>query len=121
MLISAIAVALVLGAQTQPKAAPPPANRMAYEAAIKCFIINGVATGERQRAGDKAKATSHEAAARRSFDLATQLGGRLGLSGTRINQDMSLAQTVELPRFTASDLTYYREVAATCKALGLLG
>jgi hypothetical protein len=95
------------------------ANRMAYETAIKCFIVDGIATGDQRDAGDKAKASAFESKARESFDTATKLGDALGYSGSRVNQDFGLAQAYELPKMI-KDSGYYRKAAAVCKALGLL-
>ncbi|TAL32262.1 MAG: hypothetical protein EPN98_14015 [Phenylobacterium sp.] len=105
-------------AQTR-DAAVQRANRMAYEAAMKCFVTAGAASGEREDAGDRAAAARYEQAARRSFDTASRLGEVLGYSGSRINQDFGLAQTRELPKLVA-DATYNRNAAATCRAIGLM-
>ena len=109
---------LGVAAQTAPPASVR-GNQLAYDATMKCFIANGAASGERGDAGDAEAASRYERAARRSFDLAVQLGGKLGFSGGRINQDFGLAQARELPKLVA-DPAYNRSVAATCKALGLM-
>lgn len=95
------------------------ANRMAYDAAIKCFVAASVATGEREDAGDRDAATRYEHSARKSFDTASALGEKLGFSGSRINQDFGMAQAAQLPKLVR-DLNYYRDTAAMCRALGLM-
>ncbi|MDP1735992.1 MAG: hypothetical protein Q8L23_00975 [Caulobacter sp.] len=95
------------------------ANRMAYDAAMKCFVANGHAIGLRERAGDTVKAAYYETRARLSFDTAMKLGAVLRLSGSRIDQDFRLAQTRELPPMV-TDETYFLDAVATCKALGLM-
>ena len=95
------------------------ANRMAYEASMKCFVANGVATGEREDAGDREAAARYERTARKSFNTAVKLGEALGYTGTRINQDFGLAQARELPKL-ATDGAYNRTTATTCRALGLM-
>ena len=94
-------------------------DRLAYEAAVKCFVVAGAAAGEREDAGDAAQAAAYDAKARQSFNVATMLGHRLGLSNGSINQDFGLAQTRELPRIVAN-AAYRKSTAATCKAMGLM-
>jgi hypothetical protein len=95
------------------------ANRMAYDAAMKCFVANGYASDERRKAGDLAKSAAYGTKARASFDLAYAAGEKIGLSDDQISRDMDYAQETELPRFIR-DQRYLLETAATCKALGLM-
>jgi len=95
------------------------ANRSAYQAALKCFVANGIAVGDARDARNAERANASDTMARKSFDTAKKLGSLLGYSGDRMQQDFSLAQTYELPRMM-KDLSYYRDAAATCKALGLM-
>jgi hypothetical protein len=95
------------------------ANRSAYQAAMKCFVADGVAIGDARDSGDPSKVDAFDAKARKSFDIAKKLGVLLGYSGDRMEQDFGLAQTYELPRML-KDIAYYRSAAATCKALGLM-
>ena len=95
------------------------ANRTAYDAAIKCFIANSVAKGNSSDAGYAAQAATYETKARESFDIAVTLGKTLGYSGGRINQDMGMAQGVELPKLV-QDEAYFRQAVTTCQALGLM-
>lgn len=111
--MAALAVPAGVSAQTER------GNQLAYTAAIRCFVANGAASGEREDAGDAKEAARYERAARRSFDTAVKLGGVLGYSGSRINQDLGLAQAKELPKLVA-DPAYNRQTMATCRALGLL-
>jgi hypothetical protein len=99
--------------------ATPAENQAAYAAAMKCFVVNGNATGERLDAGDSAEAAAYEAQARRLFDLAVRLGQSLGYSRDRMEQDFGLAQARELPKLV-KDVAYYRSAAATCRAMGLM-
>lgn len=92
---------------------------MAYDVAIKCFIANGILSGDREDAGDKSGAASYEAKARQSFDVAGKLGAALNYSGSRINQDFGLAQAHELPRLVR-DAGYLRRVSAMCRSAGLM-
>ena len=95
------------------------ANRSAYEAAMTCFVANGIVTGDKRQSGDKKQEAVFEAKARQSFDIAVQLGHKLGYSGTHINEDFGLAQAREIGRLM-TDSAYFRRTAATCKALGLM-
>jgi hypothetical protein len=94
------------------------ANRGAYDWAVKCFVANGSARGTSNDAGDTAKAAAFERRARASFDTASALADKLGYSGSRLDQDLGLAQAQELPKFVR-DITYLRNTLATCKGLGL--
>lgn len=95
------------------------ANRMAYESAMKCFVVNGLLAGRSRDAGDKAQRAAYETSARQSFDIAEKLGQTLGYSDNRVNQDFALAQTEELPKLVADGMHLQRMIA-TCKALGLI-
>tara|TARA_R110002051_G_scaffold269600_1_gene329789 strand:- start:4808 stop:5197 length:390 start_codon:yes stop_codon:yes gene_type:complete len=97
----------------------PDASHRAYEAALKCFVANGRAIGLQERAGDLESAARYEQKARLSFDAAVRLGQSLGFSGTRINQDLGIAQGRELPQMV-SDTVYFERAVATCRALGLM-
>jgi len=94
-------------------------NRAAYEAAIKCFVVDGYASTQREKAGDAEKAASYEASARHSFDVAFAAGARIGLGDSQVNRDIDYAQVSELPKLIR-DLDYLKSVAATCKALHLM-
>ena len=95
------------------------ANSMAYEAAIKCFIADGILTGDEREKGDKAKEATFEAKARQSFETAEKLGDALGYSGTHVNEDFGLAQAREMAKLMY-DSAYFKRTAQTCKALGLM-
>lgn len=95
------------------------ANSMAYESAMKCFVVNGIASGDYQDRHDTHMTGVYEAKARASFDAVLKMGHILGYSNERVSQDFDLAQTRELPRML-KDSAYYRSTAATCKALGLM-
>ena len=108
----------VAGAQSDDDAAQR-GNRQAYEASIKCFVVLGMLVGDAKDAGKPELAATYDRQARQSFDFALQLGGKLGLTGTHMNEDFGMAQTNELPKLV-KDKAYFRSSAATCKALGLL-
>lgn len=95
------------------------ANRIAYDATIKCAVANAVASDDRHDAGDEAGASDYQAKSRRSFDLTYQLGGKLGLGETQIAHDLDFAQLSELPKMMR-DRKYFLSTVATCKALHLM-
>ncbi|MEI9994919.1 MAG: hypothetical protein WDM91_10020 [Rhizomicrobium sp.] len=95
------------------------ANRLAYDATLKCAVANGLASDDHHDAGDAAKADEYRTKARRSFDLAYKIGAKLGLADGQIARDLEFAQDSELPRMMR-DRSYYLSTAATCKAVGLM-
>jgi hypothetical protein len=95
----------------------PRGNVLAYQASIKCFVANGSASGERQDAGDTSNAARYERGARKAFDIAVKLGNALGYSGSRINQDLGLAQSRELPKLVA-DRAYNAQALNACERMG---
>lgn len=95
------------------------ANKMAYDAAMKCFVANGHASGLQNEAGHPKQAERYTAGARTSFDAAQRLGKSLGYSSQRISDDIQTAQTRELLVMMRND-TYFREAVATCRALKLM-
>lgn len=92
---------------------------MAYDAAMKCFVADGIVSGDYDKAGNAAKASEFEAKARTSFDAALKLGQTLGYSNEHIHEDFGLVQARELARMM-TDGTYFRNAATTCKALGMM-
>jgi hypothetical protein len=96
-----------------------PPDRTAYEAATKCFVVNGLAARSRTKAGDKATAAQYDAQAHQSFDTALQLGRSIGLSGEQMSRDIDRTQAQELPKMMSVS-GYYRDAMATCKAYGLM-
>lgn len=94
-------------------------TRAAYDAALKCFVANGNAEGERRRAGDQAGAARYDATAKQSFDGAVKLGRMLGLTNRQMNHDLDAVQDSELPRMVR-DRSYFLDAVATCKGLGLM-
>lgn len=95
------------------------ADRQAYDAAMKCFVVIGNAVGERQRAHDAAKANSYEQKAHATWEVALKLGRNLGISGPQIADDFEAMRLREQRRLV-SDADYNRQAAATCKAMGFL-
>ena len=106
-------------AAAQPEDNITRANRGAYTASMKCFVVLGVLKGDAERDSKPDAALAYEKKARQSFDYALQLGEKLGLSGTHVEEDFSFAQSKELPKLLF-DRSYFRAEAATCQALGLL-
>jgi hypothetical protein len=95
------------------------ANRIAYEATIKCAVANAMASDDRHDAGDEAGAADYQAKSKRSFELTYQLGGKLGLGEKRIAHDLDFAQLSEMPKMVR-DRKYFLSAVATCKALHLM-
>ena len=117
--LATVSALCVGAASAQTASATERGNRLAYEAAMKCYIANGAAYGERADAGDEVAAARYERGARKSFDTAVKLGGVLGFSGSRIDQDFGLATARELPKLVA-DQAYNRQALAVCRAIGLM-
>jgi hypothetical protein len=115
----ACVLALCAGTAAAQDDAAAHANRSAYEAAIKCFVADGIVAGDYRRDGNQVAQAALEAKARESFDIATRAGDALGYSGTRVYQDFGLAQAEEVPRLVREP-AYFRKAAAMCKALGLM-
>lgn len=95
------------------------ANRTAYEAGLKCFVANGHADGLQRRAGNVASADRYQASARTSFDAVLRLGAMLGYTNQRINEDLGIVQTRELPPLV-NDPAYFRQTVNMCRSLGLM-
>jgi hypothetical protein len=95
------------------------ANRIAYDAAIKCAVANSLAGDDRHDVGDEVGASGYKDKSRRSFDLTYTLGGKLGYAQDRITRDLNFAQLSEMPKMMR-DRSYFMSTAATCKALHLM-
>jgi hypothetical protein len=118
-LATAVAILLAPAVARAQDDAVTRANRMAYEASMKCFVANGRAMGLRKRAGDVAMTRYYEDKSRQSFDTAVKLGLSLDRDRDQIEQDFSIVQVRELPEIIRND-GYFRDAIATCKALGLM-
>jgi len=94
------------------------ANRSAYRLAMECFVAEGVARGYDLHVGDTARADALERRARVSFDTAMKLGDELGYSGTRMNEDLGLTQSAEVPKFD-HDVNYLKSQIAKCESVGI--
>ncbi len=118
--LAALVVGLVFSAASAGKAddANARSTRMAYDIAMKCFVANGVARGNNRDLGKTAEAAKYEANARQSFNAASNLGDKLGYSGTRINQDFGMAQADQLPKLV-KDAAYLERTLAMCGSAGL--
>ncbi|MBJ7318051.1 MAG: hypothetical protein JHC96_04550 [Brevundimonas sp.] len=119
--VAALAPLSAGAASGQTRAASGTSNptQAAYDAALRCFVANGRAIGLQERAGNAEAASRYEQKARLSFDTAVRLGQSLGLSGSRINQDLGIAQGRELPQMV-NDRRYFEQAVSTCRALGLM-
>lgn len=95
------------------------ANRIAYDAAIKCAVADSLAGDDRHDVGDEAGAAAYKDKSRRSFDLTYTLGDKLGYAQDRIRRDLDFAQLSEMPKMMR-DRSYFMSTAATCKALHLM-
>jgi hypothetical protein len=118
--IAAIVVSTIAGgatAQDDPNAATR-ANQMAYEASMKCFVVDTRLSALRKRAGDDAKSTYYDDRSKAAFDTAVALGQKIGLEKDEIERDFNVVQVRELPELLRDD-GYMRSAIATCKALGL--
>lgn len=90
-----------------------------YDATVKCYVANAHARGQRQRAGDTAKAEYYREKAAQAYDAAQVVGTSLGLSRARMTADFDAAQARQLPAMVR-DETYFRATVADCKAMGLM-
>ena len=90
-----------------------------YTAALRCVVADGHASGDRQRAGDTAKAAYYEGKGKDAFDAAKVVAKALGLSWDRFSADVQATQDRELPTMVNDD-AYFRRAVADCKAMGLM-
>ena len=116
--IAALSLAFLLAAHGS-QAATTQDTRAAYDAALKCFVANGNAEGERRDAHDAAGAARYDTTGKQSFDAAMKLGRMLGLTNRQLNRDLNAVQATELPRMV-KDRAYFIDAVATCKGLGLM-
>jgi len=116
-----VALALCAGALTaQPVSSTEGSQLQAtYDMAVKCYIANAHARGQRQRAGDAAKADYYSNKAAQAYDAAHVVGAALWLSRTRMTADFEAAQARQLPAMVR-DQAYFYAAAADCKAAGLM-
>ncbi len=99
--------------------AATPGVREAYEATLRCFTANIMASLERRDAGDTAGKAKYEANAKRSFDGALKLGRILGYSNRQMNHDFDVAETADVTSMF-KDRAYFLRVVGDCKGLGLM-
>ncbi|WP_191554150.1 hypothetical protein [Brevundimonas aurantiaca] len=117
--VAACALSTTVAAQTPTTASPPNPAHAAYETAIRCFVANGHARGERRTAGDATGAARYDAQSRQAFDAAVKLGQTLHYSNERVNGDLGRLMDRELPQMVR-DPAYFRQVVASCRAYGLM-
>lgn len=94
-------------------------TRQAYDATLKCAVANGLAKLDERDAGHASGVAEYDTKTHRSFDLAYTLGAKIGLTDNQVLNDLNAAQNSELPRMMR-DRSYYVDVVATCKAMGLM-
>lgn len=119
MKAAALLMAIGLAFQAPVAAQQTSTLTTSYDLAIRCFVANGNARGDRQRAGDQAGAARYERQARQSFDAASTFGVALGYSRERIERDMQTRMDRELP-LMVRDNSYFRNVVAQCRGVGLM-
>ncbi len=98
---------------------PPSTNRAPYDDAVRCFIANAIASGDRQRAGDPAKAAYYERMAKKAHGTAYVLGDVLGFKRDQITRDFERAEREETPAMRRDQAYFYR-IVGRCKALELM-
>jgi hypothetical protein len=117
-------LAVVTIAATSPsvaagQAGSPIPKRALYDLAVRCFIANVKASGDRKDAGDAAKAAHYDGMAKKSYDGAYVLGDALKFSRAQIDADFQRARREELPAMMRDQAYFYR-VVANCKAYGFM-
>jgi hypothetical protein len=111
-----VGVALLCCGGATPAAA---ATRADYEATMRCYVVNAVASDRLKERGEAARAEAYEAKAKRSFDLALKMGRDLGIADPVINRDFQNTEYNELPKLRY-ETGYFAKAAATCRARGLM-
>lgn len=91
----------------------------AYELAHRCFVADGFAQMNREKANDQQRAQYYKQKAKQSFDASVRLSKLLGYSTERYQIDFQAISNRELARLMQDD-GYFNQVAAECKAYGLM-
>lgn len=115
----AISALLLSGATAQGQAITPQDRAAAYRDAVKCFVVAGVFSGDYGEKHDLPMAGMYEGAAHNAYDIAFKLGAALGYTKQRINRDIELTETKEMP-VMASNAHYKQDAADRCETLGLM-
>ena len=123
VVVLAVLVSLTLGiactpAVAQSTAATGQSGPSAYDIAIKCFVVTGLASRTSRQANDQPHADYYNEKSETAFNVATGLGKVLGYSKDRIDADIGTAMKSELPRLM--DATYFQKSAAECRAYQLM-
>ena len=109
-----VVVMLSAAAHAQKSQADP--NRRAYGYALRCFsIAAGTISDTRASA---AEVTAARASSRRSYDAAHRMGGLMGLSPARIDEDITATNRAEAA-LVVRDSSYAQQRRAECARLGL--
>ena len=91
----------------------------AYFQALLCTVANANASGDRERAGDDAKAKQYHSQMEHDYRIAQGLGDVLGKSHATISADLRGVQEVHLPKMV-KDQQYFYRVVANCKYYKLM-
>lgn len=112
--------AMLLGASVGASAqTSQPAALNAYNYALRCFAANTVTVSDARYNPNRQNDASLRQAARRAFDAAQVMGGRLGYSRDRIAADITRSGNVEGGQMLRDD-AYFQRTRADCIRLGML-
>ncbi|ESQ82992.1 hypothetical protein [Asticcacaulis benevestitus] len=103
------------GAQTP----SPDKVQAAYELAHRCFAADGFAQMNREKANDQQRAQYYKDKSKQAFDVAARLSKQLGYTSNRFDIDFQAISKRELARLMQDD-GYFNQIAAECKAYGLM-
>jgi len=90
----------------------------AYDIALKCFVVDGYASRNSQKAQDSAKADYYSEKSENAFNVAIGLGKALGYSKDRVDADIDATMKRELPQLITA--SYYEHAASECRAYQLM-
>lgn len=116
---SVIAMALAISAQSAGAQDADRGVRSAYDYALRCFVAGGVALPKPADDPDGTVTKAVRDHARKAFDTAYFMGGKLGYSKTQISADLDHAQAVEL-RLLVQNPGYFEQTKNDCVSLGLM-
>lgn len=118
-IVAALAVSALCAGSAMAQTRASQADRLAYDAALKCYVANTVAASGREAVGDSAGVERYRVNANRAFDGAMALGRSMGMSNVQLNRDLDSVEARELSRMVP-DAAYFRQTVAACKAVGLM-
>jgi hypothetical protein len=106
-------------AAQQATAATADAKETAYMLGIKCYIANGVATGDTRYNADGSQTDQFRASAKKSYDFIWYMGRQIGKSDALIQEDIDSYQAMMPGAFLRDDATFQR-VRYECHRIGLM-